>query len=360
VTTNIKQAEHPALQALANAEAVYVVGVNALWKKSWQQFFGHLNPRYVNRPQQVPAGAHALIWGRRTPVSEFRNNVTLYRVEDGFIRSVGLGAEFARPCSWVIDRQGLYFDATGPSDLEQLLQQAEFDNGTLNRASQLIDALTRNGISKYNTGNSGWQAPHTDKPLLLVPGQVEDDASIEYGSPTIKTNLGLLRQVRAQNPQAFVIYKPHPDVVAGARAEGSNEHSASEYCDAIVTHANIIDVLNAVDEVHTLTSLTGFEALIRGKTVHCYGQPFYSGWGLTQDHSLNTRRTSQRTLNELVAATLIEYPLYVIPSSQQDALTTPENVLEWLQQQRQHTSFTDKLKQKSKRQLRQLINRLRR
>ena len=40
-------------------------------------------------------------------------------------------------------------------------------------------------------------------------------------------------------------------------------------------------LLGIVDEVHTLTSLTGFEALLRGIEVHAYGGPFYAGWGLT-------------------------------------------------------------------------------
>ena len=50
---------------------------------------------------------------------------------------------------------------------------------------------------------------------ILVPGQVEDDASIRLGTRDICTNLALLRSTREQNPDAIVIYKPHPDVEAG-------------------------------------------------------------------------------------------------------------------------------------------------
>jgi capsular polysaccharide export protein len=313
---------------------VYIVGVKSFWKKSWRQFFGDFTPHFVDTPALVPEGASALVWGITTPSSAFKKNVTVYRVEDGFIRSVGLGAEFARPCSWVVDSRGLYFDATQPSDLEHLLQNGSLTVSEQQRAEHLIHLLKTSGVSKYNTGSQHWQPTATDKTVILVPGQVESDASIKLGSPVVKSNMTLLQQVRAANPNAYIIYKPHPDVVAGARERGDNEHTADQFCDEVVTQANINDVLNAADEVHTITSLTGFEALVRGKAVHCYGQPFYSGWGLTTDHNPQPRRTRTRTLAELVAATLIRYPLYVLPhNGQRNA--TPEDVIACLQKQRQ-------------------------
>ena len=93
-------------------------------------------------------------------------------------------------------------------------------------------------------------------------------------------------------------------------------------------------LLSGVDEVHVLTSLAGFEALLRGKKVTCYGQPFYAGWGLTDDRMPPARRTRRLTLDELVAGTLILYPTYV--SRVTGKFTTPERaldeLLEWRQQ----------------------------
>lgn len=357
--------------------ATYIVGVNKLWKSSWQRFFGHLKPIYVSKPGQVPDGATALIWGLKTPDSAFKPNVTVYRVEDGFIRSVGLGAEFNQPCSWVIDRRGLYFDATRPSDLEHLLQHADISDAEQQRADALIQQLNHSGINKYNIGNTRWppgptlqaQAQQKHQRILLVPGQVETDASIALGSPQLKTNIALLQRVRQQNPQALIIYKPHPDVVAGARGKGRHEHTASDYADVIVTDASINQVLAIADEVHTLTSLTGFEALLRwhhqaDKQVHCYGQPFYGGWGLTQDHLPNPRRNRQRSLAELVAATLIRYPLYSIPG--QPSRVGPEDVISWLSQtlsQQQSkasstTAFTIRAKAQLTRAAKRLLRRM--
>ena len=101
-----------------------------------------------------------------------------------------------------------------------------------------------------------------------------------------------------------------------------------------------------VDELHTLTSLAGFEALLRGKTVVCYGQPFYSGWGLTSDMIPVARRTRQLTLNELVAGALMLYPTYI--SRTTGRFTTPERALDellaWRQQQPGGVSLWTRLK----------------
>ena len=80
-----------------------------------------------------------------------------------------------------------------------------------------------------------------------------------------------------------MIYKPHPDVLAGlrgSRAEAQRTQDACRaHCDEIVTDVPMGRLLDAVDEVHTLTSLAGFEALLRGKAVVTWGLPFYAGWG---------------------------------------------------------------------------------
>jgi capsular polysaccharide export protein len=132
--------------------------------------------------------------------------------------------------------------------------------------------------------------------------------------------------VRESNPEAHVVYKPHPDVVAGLRAKGRGEAEALRWCDEVVVDAPMGRLLEAVDEVHVLTSLAGFEALLRGKMVATHGCPFYAGWGLTRDFCAPiARRGRSLQLDELVAGALILYPVYVSRVSK--AYTTPERVL---------------------------------
>jgi capsular polysaccharide export protein len=161
---------------------------------------------------------------------------------------------------------------------------------------------------------------------------VESDAAIAHAAPTIRRNLDLLAAVRRAAPDAHIVYKPHPDVVARLRAAGEGEHAAAQHCDEIVIDAPMDALLHAVDEVHVLTSLAGFEALLRGRKVVTYGCPFYAGWGLTADHAPMPRRQRRLSLDELVAGVLLLYPTYV--SRTTGRFTTPERALGELQQWR--------------------------
>ena len=239
------------------------------------------------------------------------------RMEDGFLRSVGLGSDFSTPASLVLDTQGIYYDPTGPSDLETLLENHRFDDALLARARRFRQSLLRSGLSKYNVGELRRLEVPEGRQVVLVPGQVEDDASIELGCRSLRTNLGLLEAARNAHPDAYVIFKPHPDVLSGNRQGAVDEESARRLCDHIE-----VDVSHVV---HAMTSLVGFEALLRELEVHCHGQPFYAGWGLTIDRHPIERRTRKLTLDELVAGTYFLYPRYL--DRKTFRFSTPEAVL---------------------------------
>jgi capsular polysaccharide export protein len=286
------------------------------WKReSVRQCFAASRIHFVSSIDKVPAHAWLAVWGMRDVSAKLAVGVKVLRLEDGFLRSVGLGADLIRPMSWVVDRSGLYYDARTPSDLELILQQAAFDAALLKRANALRARIVQSRITKYNVGHEAWQAPSQASRLILVPGQVESDAALAFGAPGIRQNMALLRAVREANPQAYVVYKPHPDVVAGLRLAGENETSALRWCDEVVTEVGMDTLLDAVHEVHVMTSLAGFEALLRGKAVTCYGQPFYAGWGLTTDLLPLTRRSQRLQLDELVAGVLLVYPSYLSRST---------------------------------------------
>lgn len=266
---------------------------------------------------QAREGAIA-VWSTRIPrgLADAANaaGVQLCRVEDGFIRSLGLGSGLLPPASVVLDWRGMYFDPAQPSDLEQLLAATAFDDALRARARKLIDRLVAGNVSKYGAGGA---APPLELPagrrLLLVPGQVSDDQSVRLGGGPVRGNLDLLRRVRQGNPDAFIVYRPHPDVDAGHRAGAMPDEAALAVADRIGRGGSITSLIDAVDEVHTLTSLAGFEALLRGRRVVTYGQPFYAGWGLTTDLAPVARRTRRLAVEELAAAALILYPRYIDP-----------------------------------------------
>lgn len=348
---------------------VYAVGFSRWKKPIVRSYFQGSTVKFVRRASKVPAGAMVVVWGKGDfgaphpsplPEGEGTGEHEVVRLEDGFLRSVGLGADLITPLSWVMDRRGIYYDATRPSDLEHLLQNHVFDDALRARARRLREAIVAHGLTKYNVGAGAWVRPELRgaggenaasvgrgaadgsrfpcpgplperegaKRVILVPGQVENDASIRYGAAGVRTNLGLLQAVRKANPDAYVVYKPHPDVIAGLRKAGAGEDEAARWCDEIVEDIPMQVMLDAVDEVHVITSLAGFEALLRGRKVTCYGNPFYAGWGLTHDVAPLARRTRRLSLDELVAGTLILYPTYV--SRTTGRFTTPERALEEL------------------------------
>ncbi|MCF4167261.1 hypothetical protein L2U69_16555 [Zavarzinia compransoris] len=267
------------------------------------------------------AGGRVAVWAARAPAGLAdacaAEGVPLWRIEDGFLRSVGLGSDHVAAASLVIDRQGIYFDPTRPSDLESLLEESRFDDALLAEAARLRRVIVERGLTKYNVGRAEGvtlgAAPGQRR--ILVPGQVEDDASVQLGAPWVGGNLGLLKATRAAAPDAWIVYKPHPDVEAGNRQGAVPHDVVRRFADQIVIDTSVVTLFDLVDEVHTMSSLVGFEALMRGLKVTAHGQPFYAGWGLTTDLRPLPRRRRRLALDELVAGALLLYPRYCDPES---------------------------------------------
>lgn len=337
--------EHVELQQrmfAANAQHFDCVGITA-WKQKYVRQYLRSPDGSVsfarNATAQSAKATAKLTWGYRAfadiaPTSDqLDNELPLYRLEDGFLRSTGLGSDFNAPASLVLDRQGLYFDPARPSELETLLNQRDCAPADIFRAVALKKLILSSRLSKYNVGTeSNLLLRESDKAHVLVVGQVEDDESIRRGCDGVRKNAELLIAVREARPDAWIRYKPHPDVVAGNRQGAIEQAVLDEYADAVDEDASIVDCIEACDELHTMTSLSGFEALLRGKRVVTYGTPFYAGWGLTTDLQPNERRVRRRTLDELVYLTLIAYPRYVDIDTGE--FTTPEDLVQTIISQR--------------------------
>ena len=294
-------------------------------------------PRFVRDPAAAVAwaqrhGGAVAVWASREPdaLSELAAaaRTPVVRIEDGFIRSRGLGADFFPAASVVLDREGVYADPSRPSSLETLLRETVFSSEICARARVLRTEIVRRRVSKYNTGRFDLSLDSESARRIFVPGQVEDDLSVARGGAGCTGNLDLLARVRAAAPDAFIVFKPHPDVDAGHRKGAVADSEILQFADKLVRDVSSIALIEAVDEVHTLTSLCGFEALLRGKAVTAYGQPFYAGWGLTHDLAPPARRGRALSLDALVAGVLILYPRYLDPKT--GLPCSPELLLERL------------------------------
>ncbi len=259
------------------------------------------------------------VWPTRAPrdldVLAGAQGVRVHPVEDGFMRSSGLGSDCHPPHSIILDRRGLHFDPRQPSDLEQMIATPVDDPVLLARAERLTRTIVESGISKYAIGKRPFDRPSTSRKVVLVAGQVEDDLSVRLGAAGVEGNLDLIKRVRRAEPDAFLIFRPHPDVDAGHRKGRIDDREALRHVDLVVRDASISSMLEVIDSVHVLTSLTGFEALMRDCDVVTHGYPFYAGWGLTHDLAPPIDRRGGRMVSkaELVAAALISYPRYLDP-----------------------------------------------
>ncbi|WP_044179829.1 capsular polysaccharide biosynthesis protein [Phytobacter massiliensis] len=284
--------------------------------------------------------AELLIWGMRLPQAFKSIDIKKTYVEDGFLRSVGLGAAHTPPLSLNFDSKTLYFNAREESDLESLLNTFDFDEKLLERGRNFKEKLIKSGISKYNNSNpidiNAIYGLKSGKRILVV-GQVEDDASIEYGSLIKYTNNELVTIARLENPDAQIFYKPHPDVLNGFRKFQSDPKDVQNICQVITEDLPLSQALETIDHVYTISSLAGFEALIRNIKVTTMGCPFYSGWGLTDDRQLNPRRTRTLTIDELFTAAYILYPKYLNPLTRK--YITPEEALDYLIKMKHLTSL---------------------
>ncbi|MFT6427540.1 MAG: capsular polysaccharide export protein, partial [Brevundimonas sp.] len=278
--------------------------------------------RYFMSPSRAAAHAKAsdgrLIWWAGKESEATRQAAAAFdgptvRMEDGFIRSRGLGSDFVGALSVALDDQGVYYDPSRPSRLETLIETSDLSPVQLARAAALRTRVVDAGLSKYNLRGQAPTDWPVDRDILLVVGQVENDKSILLGcAPDLNTNSALVEAARRDHPDAFMVYRNHPDVLAGNRP-GRLDAGAMASVDAVGDGLDIVDCLNACRRVATLTSLTGFEALMRGKAVSVYGRPFYAGWGLTDDRLTFERRSRRAGVDHLVHAALIAYPLYVTP-----------------------------------------------
>jgi capsular polysaccharide export protein len=317
----------------------------SLWKRSFiPEFVAQSAPslKYVTGADNIVStnaseGRH-LIWGMKSPKLGVQDSV--WRIEDGFIRSVGLGADLRRPTSLIIDDLGIYYNGKQSSRLEELLNNVSMNEYEYQRTGKLIRDVQKSAITKYNvestqTGElARLKYCAGEQEVILVTGQYQQDLSMQYGTRDIKTNMALLQRVSKDFPNAFIIYKEHPDVYSGVRPGKLEAAVVLQYANEYVTNINITCLFTITDRVCTICSLSGFEALMRGIKVSTYGLPFYAGWGLTDDHFDVSRRTAKLCLLELVYMSLVVYPRYVNWNTR--SLTTPESVIQQLSIERKN------------------------
>ncbi|MFC0809127.1 hypothetical protein ACFHWW_27415 [Ensifer sp. P24N7] len=251
-----------------------------------------------------------------------RLGYNVYRMEDGFVRSVELGANHSTPYSLVVDNKGLYFNPRQPSELEDILNsdQRLRDPEFLAKAQKHLDFILETNLTKYNglPGAAEEFLSIRRRDVVLVIGQVPGDASIVYGNPDGWTSESLVALARSENPGCDIIYRPHPDVYNKPEKYKERRRKIAKMATIVPPSVGLLDLLKSVKSVYTISSLVGMEAVMRGIRVTTVGLPFYAGWGATDDrcsqrrggHVFRRRRVELTSL-QIFAGTYLLYAKYL-------------------------------------------------
>ncbi|WP_110689376.1 capsular polysaccharide export protein, LipB/KpsS family [Salinicola endophyticus] len=344
------------LEKLFNRERIDLVGIHSP-ENSWSTIQKYL-PQLVNANQRVFSGHGMksilqlasvdlfLQWGispantkkRQRQVKNALGRQMAY-IEDGFIRSVNIGLKGEPGLSLILDDTTSYYDATQASRMERLLNSTlELTEPQRQRAEEVIGRIVRERISKYNhapivpfsIGTPG------RKKVLLVD-QRKGDQSVEKGLANETSFNQMLLDAINDRSNCDIIIKQHPDSIGGGKGSYYNneslaftKHMSNVYL--IDYDINPYSLLDAVDEVFVVTSGLGFEALMSGKEVRCYGAPFYSNWGVTTDKVVVERRKRERSVVEIFHVAYIELSRYCDP--RKEVACEIEDLIDYISSQR--------------------------
>lgn len=229
-------------------------------------------------------------------------------LEDGFLRSV---ARNAPPLSLIVDDIGCYYDASAPSRIEAATTHGA-DPQQSDRARRLIALWRDSGLSKYNHARD--YIGDLPAQYVLVADQCHGDLSVTMGDANGSSFAAMLNAALADWPDHRVLVKVHPDVLTHRRAGWLGAQALAHPRVAVIADGcHPVRLIRGAAAVYTVTSLIGFEALLHGRTVRCFGRPFYAGWGLTQDAMPASERRRGARIEDLVHAAMIDAGRYVDP-----------------------------------------------
>ncbi|QQA44631.1 glycosyltransferase [Pelagovum pacificum] len=241
---------------------------------------------------------------------------------------------------YVYDDIAHYFMADYPNRLTERLNSAETPtDDELARARGLIDRLVSRRISKYNA--QPMRAPEMTEGYsrrVLVCDQAFADASTLFGRVSEADFERMVLAALRENPDAEVIVKTHPDTSweSERRTGYYNDLTSTGRMRILRDPVNPFALFEHVDKVYVGTSQIGLEALFAGKEVVCFGVPFFSGWGLTDDRKQVRHRTRTRSLEELFHYFYVWYSIYQVPG--QAAPAEIEQVLDFIESHRPETA----------------------
>lgn len=235
-------------------------------------------------------------------------------IEDGLLVSDKNSTPFRQKLSISFDDASTWSSVIGiPSHLETVLQSdVTLKRSESTRATKVINKIVESRLSKYNhLPDLSVKIGSVDRPkLLLIDNVSAKDASVK-ATELQKQFKEMVRDVISSYPDHDILIKTE---LPKTRYIAANMQMHLPHVYFIDFNIHLYSLFDIVEKVFVVSASEGFEALLLAKEVHCYGTPFYAGWGLTIDHQAIPRRTAKRTVKEIFHFAFIASSRYYLPT----------------------------------------------
>lgn len=237
-------------------------------------------------------------------------NLPLYHLDPGLYAFLYADAT-KPPLSFVVHPNFPYSNNIRGSHLYNTILSTDFSDPSnaqlLDRMRNMIHFIKEKKLSKYNNHhNLSKPIEHSVTRNILIIGDnpAKTDINIKFKT----RDIDLVRAAKRDHPHANLVYKPHPfeDISNNTDVDLIRSHVKH----VLDQHESIDTIFDQVDLVYTTSSQLGLDALIRGIPVITFGQPWYSGWGLTTDRNQELRKAATKTIEELLSALCFDCTFY--------------------------------------------------
>ncbi|WP_420604666.1 hypothetical protein [Methylobacterium sp.] len=243
-------------------------------------------------------------------------------IEKGFIGFYGYDDISAPPLSVFVDDMGPLNGHQNINRLHSILNSDyELTSSETDLVKQFIKVIVSNKFSS-DLGAIQLDLNHLrtrDRGILLVYKGESTDTE-ESRSTRFEHFLEMVYNACRNEKDADILISFSPGVTDDASTD--TVYSSIKWLlrlqdnIKIVPHrTNSYSMFEVADEVWTLSSIIGFEALLADKVVRCFSPTFYSGRSLTIDEPVLPHHPTERTVYEIFYAAYVMQSRYFNPST---------------------------------------------
>lgn len=235
-------------------------------------------------------------------------------VEDGLLVNDRNNTPFRQKLSVSFDDGSSWLEDTGLSSrlVNTLQSDATLKRNESTRVTKLINRIIDNRLSKHNHyPDVAIKIGGAERPKILLIDNISAKADAEKIAHIQQAFKDMLRDVIAQYPDHDILVKTELPKTKYVALNVLTHLPQVYFIDFNIHTRSLLDI---AEKVFVVNASEGFEALLLGKEVHCYGKPFYAGWGLTTDHVAIPERTAKRTVKEIFHFAYVVSSRYYLPT----------------------------------------------